>query len=86
MKFFLAVGLYTLTALMIIQNHFVIAAVIALVFSYFNNTAWLIILGFAVDGYFGVFDAVPVYSLLSITWFVLAELARPKLRVGALYE
>jgi hypothetical protein len=86
MKIFLTACLYALIALLVLQNHLVFAVCAVCFFSYFNNTAWLIPLGFAIDGYFGVFDALPVYSLLSIVWFVVIETVRPKVRVSAFYE
>ena len=71
--------LYLLILMMVIQNQLLIAAGAALIFTYYKNAVWLIVLGFLVDAYFGAFAGWPVFSIVSIAWYVLAEFIRPRL-------
>jgi vacuolar-type H+-ATPase subunit I/STV1 len=73
--------LYTLIALLVVQNQLLLAGLLVLLFTYYISAVWLIPLGFLIDGYFGAFATVPVFSMVAISWFVISEFLRPRLRV-----
>jgi vacuolar-type H+-ATPase subunit I/STV1 len=75
--------LYILIALLIIQNQLLLAGLLVLLFTYYVNAVWLIPLGFFIDGYFGAFAAVPVFSIIVISWYAFSEFIRPRLRLQA---
>ncbi len=68
MIFLLHAVLYVLIALLIVQNQLLLAFLAVLLFTYYRNAAWLIPLGFLIDGYFEAFFAVPVFSIAAIVW------------------
>lgn len=79
MRFFAYVILYIFIALLVIQNQLILAALAALLFTYYVNAIWLIPLGFMIDGYFGAFEAVPVFSIVTIAWYAVSEFFKPRL-------
>ncbi len=80
MILFLHSLLYGTVLLLVIQNQLLLAALAALLFTYYRSAAWLIPLGFLVDGYFDAFYTVPMFSIITIIWFVISELLKPRLR------
>jgi hypothetical protein len=80
MILFLHSLLYGTILLLVVQNQLLLAALAALLFTYYRSAAWLIPLGFLVDGYFDAFYAVPMFSIITIIWFIISELLKPRLR------
>jgi hypothetical protein len=72
--------LYISIALLVIQNQLLLAGLLALLFTYYLSAVWLIPLGFLIDGYFGAFASVPVFSIITILWYACFEFLRPRLR------
>ena len=81
MKTFINIILYISTALLVLQNHLLLAAALAVIFTFRVNAVWLIVLSVAIDGYFGAFYSLPLFSLVSIFWYVVSEYLRPLLVV-----
>ncbi len=73
-------SLYILVALLVVQNQLLLAFFAALLFTYYRSAAWLIPLGFLIDGYFNAFFAAPTFSIVSIAWYVVSEFIKPRLR------
>jgi hypothetical protein len=73
--------IYILIAFLVIQNQLLLAGLLALLFTYYVSAALLIPLGFIIDGYFGAFAAVPVFSIVAILWYLFSEFLRPRLRL-----
>lgn len=71
--------LYILILMMVIQNQLLIAAGAALIFTYYKNAVWLIVLGFFIDAYFGAFAELPMFTIVSILFYILVEFIRPRL-------
>ena len=80
MSFFIQSFLFVSIALLVVQNQLVLAFLAALLFTYYRSAAWLIPLGFLVDGYFDAFYTVPLFSLVAILWYVISEFLKPRLR------
>lgn len=74
--------LYLLTALLIIQDQLILALLLVLLCTYYRSAAWFIPLGFLVDGYFGAFFGIPMFSIVAILWYAISELLRPRIRVA----
>ncbi|MCA9367381.1 hypothetical protein KC887_03930 [Candidatus Kaiserbacteria bacterium] len=55
---------------------------VTLLFSIRYQTHALLLIGLLLDGYFGAFYHVPVFSLLALSWFVLFESFRDRLNVS----
>jgi hypothetical protein len=72
--------LYLSITLLIIQNQLLLAFLLVLLFTYYRSAAWLIPLGFLIDGYFNAFFAVPVFTITAIVWYVISEFLKPRLR------
>ena len=79
MKFLISLFLYFATALLIAQNHLWIAAGAALLFTFRAPTVWLIPLAIVIDGYFGAFHHVPLFSMVACVWYAISELVKPQL-------
>lgn len=43
----------------------------------YHNSWWLVIILILVDGYYGAFSSVPMYTILAISLFVVLEVVRP---------
>ena len=80
MSFFIQSFLFVSIALLVVQNQLVLAFLAALLFTYYRSAAWLIPLGFLVDGYFDAFYTVPLFSLVAILWYLISEFLKPRLR------
>ena len=80
MSFFIQSFLFVSIALLVVQNQLVLAFLAALLFTYYRSAAWLIPLGFFVDGYFDAFYTVPLFSLVAILWYLISEFLKPRLR------
>ena len=80
MSLFIQSFLFVSIALLVVQNQLVLAFLAALLFTYYRSAAWLIPLGFLVDGYFDAFYTVPLFSLVAILWYVISEFLKPRLR------
>ena len=79
MKFAINIVLYIFVALLILQNHLLLAGVVVLVFTFRCGALWLLPLAFLLDGYFGTFSAVPLISISACAWYVISEFVRPQL-------
>lgn len=79
MNTFLNIILYFLIALLVLQNHLFIAFIITVLYTYRAGALWLIPLGFGIDGYFGAFSQLPLFSMLTTGWYVISESVRPRL-------
>ncbi|MEK7462154.1 MAG: hypothetical protein AAB618_01110 [Patescibacteria group bacterium] len=83
MRFFTYLSLYLLIALLVLQNQLLLAMLAVCLFTYYTNAAWLILLGFLIDGYFGSFTATPMFTIVSILWYIVSEFAKPRLNLRA---
>lgn len=79
MKLIFHIVLYFFIALMVLQNHLFIALVATIIFTYRVGALWLLPLSFCIDGYFGAFAAMPIFSMFATGWYVLSEFIRPQL-------
>jgi hypothetical protein len=79
-------SLYTLlflclVATAIMQNLLLLALVFSLLFTWWFGAFWLVPLAILIDGHFGAFGAMPLYSVLALLWFMVSELLRPVVRI-----
>lgn len=72
--------LYFLIAVLIIQNHLLLAAICILIFSFKNGALAFIPLAIVIDGYFGNFYTLPWLSFLSIVWYLFVDFLRPRIK------
>lgn len=79
MNFFLNIILFVLIALLVVHNFLLLALFVTALFSYRAGAVWLLPLAFAIDGYFGAFHALPLFSMFAAGWYVLTEFIRPQL-------
>jgi hypothetical protein len=79
MKLILNIILFFCIAIMVLQNHLIIAGILALLFTFRCGAVWLLLLAFLIDGYFGAFSSMPVFSLGMLVWYVVSEIIRPQL-------
>ena len=79
MRFSAYLLLYILIALLVVQNQIVLATLAALLLTYYVSAIWLIPLGFVIDGYFGAFASIPVFSIVTVVWYAGSEFFRPRL-------
>lgn len=82
MRFILFLFLIISAVLAIMQGWIVFAFGFIVVVSMKYSAAVLIPFGILLDGYYGSFAHVPVFSLLAIGWFILVESIRPRLLVN----
>lgn len=79
MNTLLDIFIYFFIAVMVIQNHLLLAFLLVLVFTFRQGAVLLIPLAFFIDGYFGAFQAIPTITLFTITWYAFSAIARPQL-------
>ena len=79
MSTLLDILIYFLIAVMVVQNHLLIAFLLVLVFTFRQGAVLLIPLAFVIDGYFGAFQTIPIITLFTISWYVISEFVRPQL-------
>lgn len=79
MSTFIDILTYFFIAVMVVQNHLIIAGVLVLFFTFRRGAVLLIPLAFAIDSYFGAFATMPVITLGTIAWYALSAIVRPQL-------
>jgi hypothetical protein len=79
MKHAFTVILYIAIVLLTVQNHLVLAALCSLVYTYRVGALLLIPLAVCIDGFFGAFYHIPVFSIVATVWYLVSELIRPTL-------
>lgn len=79
MNLVLNIILFMLIALLVVHNFLLLALFLTALFSYRAGAVWLLPLAFAIDGYFGAFHALPLFSMFAAGWYVLTEFIRPQL-------
>jgi hypothetical protein len=70
-----------LIAIAVFQNLLWLAAIYALLFTWWYGAVWLVVLALLIDGYFGSFASIPIFSLIALLWFTVSELGRPAMRI-----
>lgn len=78
--------LYITIVSAVLQNAFVVAIPLAVWFTFRCGSIWLFPAAVLIDGYFGAFYSVPVFSLTICLWFLLTEVIRPQLLWQHSYE
>lgn len=79
MNLFINIILFILIALFVVHNYLLFALILTALFSYRAGAIWLLPLAFAIDGYFGAFHELPLFSMFATGWYVLTEFIRPQL-------
>lgn len=79
MSTFVDIFIYLLLATLAMQNHLFLAFVLVVWFTFRRGAVALIPLAFAIDGYFGAFQSVPILTLFIIAWYTVSEFVRPQL-------
>jgi hypothetical protein len=74
----LALFIYLLIIISLIQNWLFVAAGLVVYFSINFNSVALIPLAMLVDGYFGSYYSIPYFSFAAVIWFVVVEYLRPR--------
>lgn len=80
MMLFVFILIPLLVVLLVIQNQLLLAFLLVLLFTYYRSAAWLIPLGFLIDGYFNAFYTFPMFSVATILWYIFSEFLKPRLR------
>lgn len=70
----------------VLQNVFVVAVPLAIWFSFRCGAVWLLPVAFLVDGYFGAFYTLPMFSIITVVWFFIVEVIKPRLLLANSYE
>jgi len=73
---------YFLISWSILQNLLLITLFLVAAFTLRFGALWLVPLAILVDGYFGAFSAVPMFSFIAVGWYIVSELLRPYVRVS----
>tara|TARA_B100000508_G_C11459232_1_gene278341 strand:+ start:743 stop:997 length:255 start_codon:yes stop_codon:yes gene_type:complete len=79
MKYVLATTMYILTVLSFMQNWFLLAVFVVLVFSLRYSALIFIPTAVVLDGYYGLFHTIPILSICAVVWYIAIEFLRPKL-------
>ena len=78
MKRFSLTLLYILVLFALLQNWLWLAIGLAFLGTVFGSAWPLMCIGILIDGYFGHFHSVPLWSLLFLLWYVVSEMLRPQ--------
>lgn len=57
-----------------------LAGVILLTLSFFGSTLPVLVVGLLLDGYYGFFHTLPVFTLSAMLWCIVIESLRPAIR------
>lgn len=79
MKLAINILLYIFIAFMVLQNHLLIAGLAVVLFTYRCGAGLLVPMAFMIDGYFGAFHQLPLFTIGACIWFFVSELIRPRL-------
>jgi hypothetical protein len=75
----LDIVIYFFIAVLIVQNHLLLAFFLVLLFTFRRGAVLLIPLAFVIDGYFGAFATVPAITMSAIAWYMVSAIVRPQL-------
>ena len=78
---FLAVILYLSILFSVMQNLIILGIVATVWFTIGFGALALLPLAILLDGYYGAFYSVPLFSISAIGWYVLSELLRTRMNI-----
>jgi hypothetical protein len=80
-RFIYPVVMLILVGVAVMQNFLWLAALFAVVFTFFYGAWPLFLLAVLIDGYFGAYMAIPYFSVTAVVWYVASELIRTRFRI-----
>jgi hypothetical protein len=69
----IAISLYLTSLFLFMQGHIALGIVAVVLYTFKFGAATLLPLAVLLDGYFGAFHHVPVFSLAAIGWYIFSE-------------
>jgi hypothetical protein len=76
-----AVGLYLGIIFLFMQSYILLGGAAVLVYTLKFSAATLLPLAIVLDGYYGAFHTVPVFSVCAIGWYLLSETLRSTVNI-----
>lgn len=77
----IAVILYLLIILAAMQSHLLLGLLATGLFTFRYGAVALLPLAVLLDGYYGAFFTVPLFSIAAIVWYVLSEVLRVRMNI-----
>jgi len=78
---FLALGLYLVIIFSVMQSQILIGIVTVVLYTFKFSATALLPLAIILDGYYGAFYTVPVFSIGIIIWYVVSEIFRSAMNI-----
>lgn len=78
---FLAFSLYLVIIFSFMQNHILLGLFAVVIYTFTFSAVLLIPLAILLDGYYGAFYTLPVFSLATILLYLLSEIIRVTLNI-----
>lgn len=78
---FLALSLYLVIIFSFMQNHIWLGLFAAMIYTFTFSAVLLLPLAILLDGYYGAFHTLPVFSLATILLYLLSEIIRFTLNI-----
>jgi uncharacterized membrane protein (GlpM family) len=79
MRYAFDIIIFIAVALLAIQNQLFAAGVLAVFFTYRVSALPLVALAIGIDGFFGAFYHLPMFSIVTLVWYLVSELLRPRI-------
>lgn len=77
----IAIILYLLSLFAFLQGHIILGAIAVVLYSIKFGAVTVLPMAVLLDGYFGAFHQVPIFSLIAIGWYLLSELLRSVMNI-----
>lgn len=73
--------LLTVIVLSVLQDALWLAFLLSALYTFYYGAVWLPLLAIAIDSYYGAFSSVPIFSVITLVWFLISELLKLRLRI-----
>jgi hypothetical protein len=77
----LAICLYLTIIFSFMQSHILLGVTAVLLYTLKFSAVALLPLAILLDGYYGAFHTVPVFSIAAIGWYLLSEILRSAMNI-----
>jgi hypothetical protein len=80
-QIFTAMSLYLVIIFSVMQSNILLGTIAVVIYTVKFSAMALIPLAIVIDGYYGAFYTVPVFSISAIGWYLLSEVLRSRMNI-----
>jgi hypothetical protein len=78
---FIAISLYLVIIFSFMQSYILLGLATVVIYTFKFSAVALLPLAILLDGYYGAFYVVPVFSISAIVWYILSETLRSAMNI-----